>query len=654
MEASGAMTPCSAMRSNAEPIVSRARIVTALVLLACTTAGFVYRIVDVQATPDRRILEEVSFPLYEITVPAARGTVLDRNERTIALSLPAATVVSNPRQISDPEAVAQALSEALDKPAEELMESLEGDAAFRYVVRQIDRELGERITALELDGIRVIDEPQREHPNGDCSAIAAVGRVNIDHVGMSGIEETHNEHLAGVPGRIIKETSPDGATIPGGLQQVTAAVVGRDLTLTLDRNVQYQTERLLIDAVGEAEAASGVALVSVPSTGEVIAMANVKRNSGGLVDCTRQNLAATWSYEPGSVFKPVTVAAAMSRGAVSESTRVTVPSELVIWDHRFVDTPSHGRESWTPSEILTRSSNLGAIVLARKAGERTLYSTMRSFGFGSLTDLQLKGETKGILAPVTKWNGLSLPNMAMGQGLAVTPLQLLQAYNVIANNGVLMPLNIIMNEAEMSHGVRSETAGPTQAIAPGTASALMRMLHDAVEEGTGWRAMVDGFTMAGKTGTAWQPCDEGYLCLNQEGEPDGRHYTATFAGIVSNSIGPALVVVVIIDDPRGDRFYGGQLAAPLVGDIAAYAVRQLRIPADSDAAPTQRRRAEPAPQPPPQTPDAVTPDTLTVIDNNISGNITSNTPGDNITGGNISGNTNGTGVTTADSASTET
>ena len=583
--------------------VGRGRVATVVILLVCALGASVYRIADVQGTPDDRILEEVSIPLYEITVPAARGMVLDRNGRTIALSLRAATVVSDPRRIEDPAATAAKLSEALGIPAEELVGKLQGDAAFRYVVRQIDAGAGDRVKKLGLDGIRVIAEPRREHPNGDCSALAAVGRVNIDHVGMSGIEETHNEHLVGTPGRVLKERSARGATIPGGVEEVTAAVVGRDLTLTLDRNVQYRTERLLIEAVAEAEASAGVALVAVPSTGEIIAMANAARGSDGLVECTRHNLAATWSYEPGSVLKPVTVAAALSNGAVVEDNPITVPSYLEIWDHRFVDTPVHGGGWWTPGEIIARSSNLGTITIAQAAGPTRLYATLRAFGFGEPTALSLKGEAKGILDEVGKWHGLSLANIAIGQGLAVTPLQMLQAYNAIANDGLRQPLKLIMDDGESPVGERGspERALPERVMNPRTAASLMRMLTAAVEQGTGRRAAVEGFSMAGKTGTAWQPCDEGYECVDPEGELVGRHYTATFAGIVSNDAEPALVVLVVIDDPQGEQYYGGQLAAPVVSEIAAYALRQMRIPTHADSVPGERRRAEPAPQPPPST-----------------------------------------------------
>ena len=580
------------------PLVGRGRVVTVLVVLALALGGLVYRIVDVQATPDPRVLEEVSNPLGEIVVPAPRGTVFDRNGRTIALSLPAATVVSDPRLITDPHGAAAALSEVMGIEAEALLDSLRGDGAFRYVARQVDADVGEQVTALGIDGIRVIPEPRREHPNGECSALAVVGRVNIDHVGMSGIEESHHEHLSGTAGRVMKEVGVDGTTIPGGLEEVTAPIQGRDVTVTLDRNIQYQAESMMLEAIADAGASSGVALVSLPATGEIVAMANVARGSNGIVDCTRHNLAATWSYEPGSVFKPVTAAAALSNGAVFEHVAIDVPSYLTIWEHRFEDTPTHPDTQWTPTEIVARSSNIGTIRMAQMTGEEKLYRTIRSFGFGARTALDFKGESKGILLPLSQWSGLSLPNMAIGQGLAVTPLQILQAYNTIANGGVLVPLKLIVDDTGAGAG---PAEGPVRVLSGEVAATLMRMLTSVVEVGTGREADVEGFSMAGKTGTAWQPCDIGYECVNERNELIGRHHTATFAGVVSNDDGPAMVVLVIIDQPKGERISGGSLAAPTVGRIAEYALRQLRVPAELNTTPGVRRRAEPAPEPPPPT-----------------------------------------------------
>ncbi|MXW95199.1 MAG: penicillin-binding protein 2 [Acidimicrobiaceae bacterium] len=583
------------------PLVSRPRVATVLMVLALAVGGLVYRIVDVQATPDPRVLEEVSNPLDEIVVPAPRGTVFDRNGRAIALSLPAATVVSDPRIISDPRQAAADLSEVMGIEPEALLDRLQGDGAFRYVARQVDADVGEQVDGLGIEGIRVISEPRREHPNGGCSALAAVGRVNIDHAGMSGIEETHDEHLSGTPGRVMKEVGVDGTTIPGGLSEVTAPAEGRDITLTLDRNVQYQAESMLLEAVAAAGAASGVALVAMPATGEIVAMANVARGDNGIVDCTRHNLAATWSYEPGSVFKPVTAAAALSSGAVAEHLAIEVPSYLTIWEHRFEDTPTHPDVEWTPTQIVARSSNIGTINMALRAGEERMYRTMRSFGFGTRTALDFKGESKGILPPLGEWSGLSLPNMAIGQGLAVTPLQILQAYNTIANGGVLVPLKLIGGDNTGTGAGPVEEPAPVRVLSGEVAATLMRMLTAVVEAGTGRQAHVEGFSMAGKTGTAWQPCDIGYECVNDQNELVGRHHTATFAGIVSNDDGPALVVLVVIDQPKGERISGGKLAAPTVSRIAEYALRQLRFPAELSTVGGERRRADPAVVPPPPT-----------------------------------------------------
>ena len=586
----------SARPTTPLPLVARPRVATALVVLALAVGGLVYRIVDVQATPDPRVLAEVANPLGEIVVPAPRGTVFDRNGRAIALSLPAATVVSDPRIISDPHQAAADISEVMGIEPGALLDKLHGEGAFRYVARQVDAEVGEQVGDLGIEGIRVISEPRREHPNGGCSALAAVGRVNIDHAGMSGIEETYDEHLAGTPGRVMKEVGVDGTTIPGGLSEVTAPAEGRDITVTLDRNVQYQAESMLLEAVAVAGASSGVALVSLPATGEIVAMANVARRSNGIVDCTRHNLAATWSYEPGSVFKPVTAAAALSSGAVAEQVAIEVPSYLTIWEHRFEDTPTHPDVEWTPTQIVARSSNIGTIKMALRTGEERMYQTMRSFGFGARTALDFKGESKGILPPLSEWSGLSLPNMAIGQGLAVTPLQILQAYNTIANGGVLVPLKLIVDGAGSMEGT-----APVRVLSTEVAAALMRMLTSVVEVGTGREAGVEGFSMAGKTGTAWQPCDIGYECVNERNELIGRHHTATFAGVVGNDDGPALVVVVIIDQPKGERISGGRLAAPAVSRIAEYALRQLRVPAELSTVGGERRRADPAVAPPPST-----------------------------------------------------
>lgn len=574
--------------------VSGFRVSMVSIMLLIVMAVLTYRMVDVQATPDERIQEIAPIPVTSVTIHGPRGAVLDRNGRSIAFSLPAATIVADPRFVEDPEAAAATLADVLNIPPEKILPRLTQDGAFSYVVRQVSPRIGERVKELELSGISVLTELRREHPNGDCSALAAVGRVNIDHVGMSGLEEAYNDHLTGVPGKIVKEVGAGGFTIPGGFQKITEAVAGSDITLTLDRNVQYQTEQFLIRGVANARASSGMALVALPATGEIVAMANVARSSSGIVDCTRENLAATWSYEPGSVFKPVIVAAALDSGAIRIDEIMTIPSAVTLSGHRFEDDPWHEEVEWNLTDILSVSSNVGSILIADKAGKKNLYSAIRDFGFGDRTSLDFKGETGGILMPVKEWNKLTLPTFAIGQGLAITPLQLLQAYSVIANDGLLVPLRLLSEKNDITSNTGLE---PVRIAGAQNMIALRGMLESVVQYGTGRKASLSGFTMAGKTGTSWQPCDIGYECVNSRGEFAGRHHTATFAGIISNDDGPVLLVLVIIDDPKGINVSGGFLSAPLARQISEYAVRQLRMPVAVNTAPHQRRRAKPAPSP---------------------------------------------------------
>ena len=292
------------------------------------------------------------------------------------------------------------------------------------------------------------------------------------------------------------------------------------------------------------------------------------------------------------------MAAALASGAVGADELVTVPSSVTVVGHRFEDTPAHDPVEWGLIDILTVSSNVGAITVAQRVGEEAMNAMIRSFGFGSVTALDFKGEAKGILAPLQAWNKLTLPTVAIGQGLAVTPLQLLQAYNTIANDGVLMPLRLVSEISDVNVGVPvGAGADGVRVLDAQSAEALREMLVSVVQHGTGRRAAMAGFIMGGKTGTAWQPCDVGYECVNDEKEFVGRHYTATFVGIVSNGDGPVLSVLVVIDKPRGVHVYGGRLSAPVVRQVAEYALRQLRMPAISGTPPDQRHRAEPAQMP---------------------------------------------------------
>lgn len=568
-------------------MVNRHRVYVVALCFAMVFGLFGYRLVDLQVTPDPALAAGIGHRVRTVELAAPRGEIVDRQGRIFALSLPASTVVVDPRLVAAervPHLVAQ-LEPLVSTAPEVLTRRLTSDAHFAYIDRQLDPDVGAQIYDLDLPGLRLEEEARREHPNGSCSGVAVVGRVDIDHIGISGLEESYNESLTGVSGQSVREASADGSiTIPGGEQVVKPARPGTDLRLTLDRNVQYQAEQILADAVDGSGGSLGIVIVTLPSTGEIIAAANVLRDpETGVVSCTTTNLSAIWSYEPGSIVKPLTMSGVLEADLTTPDEAIVLPDviEIPIEDgqvKRYDDWFAHDQSTYTPTEIITKSSNIGTMTLAGRLGPDGLYQTLVDFGLGSRTALGFKGEANGILDSLDS-NVLALPTVSVGQGVAVTAVQMIQAYNTIANGGMHVDPILVMDD--VGDGVARRVISET------TADAVYDMMMSAVQEGTGGRAQLPGYRVAGKTGTAWQPCEDGagYVCAD-----GGRHYTASFAGIISNDLGPQLSVIVIVDDPQGSTG-GGSVAAPVFADIAGYAVRQLRIPPASGTDGGDRVRA---------------------------------------------------------------
>ncbi len=590
------------------------RVLTLGCVFLAAMIALAVRLVYAHTAPDQRLFEDKTLDIKtsKSVIPATRGTITDRSGRVLAISVPSLNVFADPSRITDPLNTARTLTEHLDYDETELFQRFVKDSEYELLARQADVEFGEEILDLGLNGIYARTVPRRDNPNGDCSSLTVVGTVNIDNEGRAGLEKQHEALLAGVAGLMEKEVAADGATIPGGLQQITPAQPGKDLRLTLDRNVQHRTEQILAQAVAKANASTGIALAAIPSTGEIVTMANVERASNGMVQCTRKNWAAVWSYDPGSVMKPITMAAVLKAGDINPATEIVVPEILRI-DYtengkakvkEFKDPFTHDGSELSVRTILSESSNIGTILLAQEAGEEALYNTVNNFGFGKRSTLDFPLEHSGQLNHVDNWNILSLPTLAIGQGISVTPVQLLQAYSTIANDGIMAPLHLV---ADDNNGADATSAGttadshdkpqPVQITEPQVAKMIQDMLGTVVDDGTGTAASFPGFDVSGKTGTSWQVCDDGYECVDAAGEYVGRYYTATFAGIISNDEGPQLVVVVVIDNPTGPINTGGAIAAPVASQIGEYAVQQLRIQAMSGPSAPARLRAEPAPAP---------------------------------------------------------
>jgi cell division protein FtsI (penicillin-binding protein 3) len=458
-----------------------------------------------------------------------------------------------------------------------LAETLAEDSSFVYLDRQLDRDVGDRIEALDLDGITINPEPARANPSGDL-AHALLGTVGVDHEGLSGLEAQYEEVLAGDPGQVEVERDPQGNTIASGNNHYDPADQGADLQLTIDREVQWEAERLLAEQVAATGARGGTVIVSRPGSGELLAVANIDaydEEAGAFVDPVpaSENRAVTAVFEPGSVNKVITLAAALEEGVVTPETSAQVPDTLQVGDHVFSDSHPHETEEMTTREVLTQSSNVGTIQIAQRLSPATIDRYLRSFGFGEVTAVDFPAESAGILLPTDEWSSTSIGTIPMGQGVAVTPLQVLEAFNVIANGGRYVAPRLVAGTVGTDGDLDpAPTQEPRRVVSEGTARAMTEMMSGVVDEGTGEAAAVEGYPVAGKTGTARKPQPGG----GYEDAAGNYRYVATFAGFVP-ATDPQLSIVVVIDEPAGD-YYGGGVAAPVFSDLAASVLRAYRIP----------------------------------------------------------------------------
>jgi cell division protein FtsI (penicillin-binding protein 3) len=542
-----------------------------LVVMSVAFAGIAVRLTLVQGLSWRQYAElGVSQRLRQVSLPAARGSVLDRNGAALAMSMTQRTVVVNPRLVTDPAAQARALAVVLKEDENVLREKLSAGGTFVYVARQVSDAVAARIEALHLPGIFFIDEPKRFTPSGRVAA-TLVGQVGIEDRGLTGLELQFEPRLRGTPGELLVERDPTGREIASGIRRLRAPERGEDLVLTIDRALQYQTEEWLAAKITETSAEGGTAIVMDPRTGEVLSMASlVAGPEGQPPQPAPNNLAVTSVYEPGSVNKVITIAAALEEGVVRPSDTFTVDYRMPVGGNMFSDHDRHDPQRWTVTDIVANSSNIGTIMIGQDLGKHRLDRYLRAFGLGSTTALRFPGESAGLLIDPEDWSAPSIGTVPIGQGLAVTSLQMLGAYNTVANGGVYVAPKLVKRTVD-AHGVARDTkpSARRRVVSTRTAQQMTAMLTEVTRVGTGKEAHIDGYSVAGKTGTAKKP-EEGGL-----GYRDGA-YVATFAGFVPAEA-PRLSVIVALDEPEG-TYYGGVVAAPVFADVARYALRLLHVP----------------------------------------------------------------------------
>ena len=495
-----------------------------------------------------------------------RGMILDRNGEPLAVSTPVNSIWANPAELASARDRYAALGRLIDASPAEIARAVARNRGreFMYLKRQVVPDLAERVMALKIPGVALTREYRRYYPAGSVAA-QVVGFTNVDDRGQEGLELAYDDWLRSVPGkkRVLRDRYGNSLEV---VESIRPPIPGKDLVLSIDRRIQYLAYRELRASVREHAAAGGTAIVLNARTGEVLALANYPsfnpNNRAGAAPAIIRDRAITDVYEPGSTVKPFTIATALESGEFHPDTWIdTAPGFYKVGRNTIHDTHNYGRI--TVAQVIQKSSNVGATKISLSLDKRALWRTFRSVGFGSGTGSDLPGEALGVLNPPDRWTRIEQATVSFGYGLSVTPLQLVRAYGALANGGVLLPVTFLKRDAAPA-GVR--------VLDPTIVSQIRDMLEMVVtKEGTARAAEIPHYLVAGKTGTVHKVGARGY---------EADDYIGSFVGFAPAS-DPRLVMLVMVDSPMRDGYYGGEVAAPVFGRVMAGALRLLDIPPDA-------------------------------------------------------------------------
>ena len=578
------------------------RLVLVLALLA-----LVARLVDVQ------IIHSAAYQVQaqgessrSVTLTALRGGIYARDGAPLALSVPTEDVIADDFQVVHPVTTAEALSKMVQVPATTLAAELQRHTGYVVLARQLSLAVGQKITNDDIPGITTVDDSKRIVTNGNLAA-PVLGFTNSNG-GAAGLEYGDNSLLAGTAGKETLMESPTGVALPqSGVTDRVDSRAGTGLELTLDTSLLYESEQALAQAIESSNSVSGTAIVMDVRTGRILSMANLEATHPDALGATSStattepdstgavipigpkdavneassNLAVTKLYEPGSVFKLVTFSAALANGLINPNTVFTVPDQIKLDGSTFHDAEPHPTEQLTATQILAQSSNIGTSEIAQGLGEQRLLAQVRNLGFGQPTGLDFPGESPGLLATSAQWEPTDYVSLPIGQVDAVSALQVLDAYNAVANGGVFVQPKLVEATVSPSGGVTATPASPShRAFSPQVDAQLTSMLEQVVAVGTGTSATVPGYTVAGKTGTAQIPTQgrDSYVA---------GAYMASFVGFAP-AVNPTLSMIVVLDRPT--PIFGGTVAAPVFSQVMGYALHRYDIPttpgASSPATPT--------------------------------------------------------------------
>jgi cell division protein FtsI (penicillin-binding protein 3) len=552
------------------------RLVALFAVMAFAFGAISVRLVVLQVSQAQE-LQDRAFDqrVRTIDLPAQRGQILDRNGARLALSTPADDVYADPQLVDDPWATATRLSPLLGVGVPDLVHAMTSEGTFVYLARHLGRGASDRIQRLALPGIGLLPTSKRSYPAGSLAS-QVLGFVGTDGVGLTGLELGYQDVLAGTPGERTNELGLSGQAIVSGVDEERAPVAGASVVTTIDRELQFQAQAALEQAVEEQGARGGTVIVMDPRTAEVLAMASAPSFDPNAFEeapsATYRNRAVTDAYEPGSTNKVITAAAAIQERAIPLGSRLTVPWTMPVGDYVIHDSQAHAPMQMTLGDIVAESSNIGAVMVADRVGASTLATYLARFGLGRATGVGFPGESNGIILPLDQWNDTILATTAYGQGIAATPLQMVSVYSTIANDGRWVQPKLVRGTIGPDGSLEPNEAVPTRrVVSAGTARMVTRMLAYAVQDGTGTNAQIPGYQVAGKTGTARIPTGDG------SGYLEGQ-YIASFIGFLPAG-DPKVVVAAILDRPA--TVYGGLAAAPLFKRVALAAIARLDIaPAD--------------------------------------------------------------------------
>jgi len=566
------------LRNSNNIKINRKRIYFLFILFSITFLLIIYRLVFIQYLNASEFKSYAEFQhTGEFALDSRRGKILDRNGVELAISLNERTVYANPKLVVDSEYESKILAEILELDVENVKEKLDNkELGFVYIQRKVSQEKAEKIVEYNLPGIYFQNEARRYYPLNDIAA-SVIGFTGVDNNGLGGIELQYEKVLRGIDGKEIAEKDVFGNIIPGENNTCIEPVDGKDVVLTIDSQIQYIAQEKLEEVVSEFGALSAISIVMNPKTGEIYSMAaypGFDLNNYQEADPELYKISGiSFNYEPGSTFKIINVASAIENNTVEKDQVFDLAPSIRVGDRVIREIFRTYNASYTTEEIIKYSINVGAVTIALSMGEKMFWESIKKFGFGEITGIELPGEEKGLFYDYKTWPASTIGALAIGQNISVTPLQLLRAVCAVANGGYLVTPSIVkeVKLLENEENENKQIEEGNRILSQETADALKDMMLAVVEGGTGTRAQIDGLKVCGKTGTAEK------VNKNGVGYSEGRQITS-FIGFAPYE-DPEIAIIVVVDEPQGGKntIWGSTVAAPVFRDIMEFSLTRLKV-----------------------------------------------------------------------------